>query len=119
MAIMSNLDRDDRDIDERINAPIMVLRSGTPISDISGRDLPSPADIKGENNVLLLPYYQEVEKKEGGGSSMLSLGGPSTTTVGDFATLSSAKTKNNNNNINATTNPHRRSKTSLSSLKEL
>jgi len=57
LAIMANLDKDDRDINERMNAPIMVLRSGTPISDISGRDLPSPADIKGENNVLLLPYY--------------------------------------------------------------
>jgi len=57
LAIMANLDRDNRDINERMNAPIMVLRSGTPISDISGRDLPSPADIKGENNVLLLPYY--------------------------------------------------------------
>ena len=79
LAIMANLDKDDRDIEERLNAPIMVLRSGTPISEISGRDLPSPADIKGENNVLLLPYYQEVEKKEGGGggSSMLSLGSDS------------------------------------------
>lgn len=54
---MASLEKDNRDIDERLNAPIMVLRQGTPISEISGRDLPSPADIKGENNVLLLPYY--------------------------------------------------------------
>lgn len=26
MALMANLDRDDRDIDERMNAPMMVLR---------------------------------------------------------------------------------------------
>ena len=63
-AIMANLDIDNRDIEERINIPIMLLRQGTPISEISGRDLPSPADIKGEANILLLPYYQEVEKKE-------------------------------------------------------
>ena len=61
---MANLDIDNRDIEERINIPIMLLRQGTPISEISGRDLPSPADIKGEANILLLPYYQEVEKKE-------------------------------------------------------
>ena len=56
---------------------MMVLRSGTPISEISGRDLPSPADIKGDNNVLLLPYYQEIEKKEGeiSTSSKISKGG--------------------------------------------
>jgi len=65
MALMANLEKDNRDIEERMNAPIMLLRQGTPISEISGRDLPSPADIKGENNVLLLPYYQELEKKEG------------------------------------------------------
>ena len=41
----------------------MILRKGTPISEISGRDLPSPANIKGEQNVLLLPYYQEIRKK--------------------------------------------------------
>lgn len=57
LSLIGNLELDERDIDERMNAPIMVLRSGTPISEISGRDLPSPADIKGENNVLLLPYY--------------------------------------------------------------
>lgn len=65
---MANLEKDNRDINERLNAPIMVLRQGTPISDISGRDLPSPADIKGDGNVLLLPYYQEVGKKEGEGN---------------------------------------------------
>jgi hypothetical protein len=37
--------------------PALYLRNGTPISEISGRDLPSPADIKGEQNMLLLPYY--------------------------------------------------------------
>lgn len=64
LALMANLEKDNRDIEERMNAPMMVLRQGTPISDISGRDLPSPADIKGDNNVLLLPYYQELEKRE-------------------------------------------------------
>jgi hypothetical protein len=64
MAIMVNIDKDSRSIDERMKVPIMILRAGTPISDISGRDLPSPCDIKGDNNMLLLPYYQEIEKKE-------------------------------------------------------
>jgi hypothetical protein len=48
---------EDRDIEEIMNGPTLVLKVGTPISDISGRDLPSPADIKGDHNVLLLPYY--------------------------------------------------------------
>ena len=60
---MANIDKDNRDIEERIAAPILVLRKGTPISEISGRDLPSPADIKGDQNVMLLPFYQEIEKK--------------------------------------------------------
>lgn len=63
MAIMSSLTRDERHIDERMSDKLLVLRPGTPISEISGRDLPSPADIKGEHNVLLLPYYQELPKK--------------------------------------------------------
>lgn len=33
------------------------LQPGTPISEISGKDLPSPTGIKGEKNILLLPYY--------------------------------------------------------------
>ena len=37
------------------------LEPGTSISDISGRDLPSPTGIKGEKNMLLLPYYQEID----------------------------------------------------------
>ena len=38
-----------------------MIRPGTPVSEISGRDLPSPAEIRGDTNVLLLPYYQEVQ----------------------------------------------------------
>ena len=56
-----------------MQAPILVLRQGTPISEISGRDLPSPADIKGEYNVMLLPYYQEIEKKDHNESSLSDL----------------------------------------------
>ena len=37
------------------------LQPGTPISEISGKDLPSPTGIKGEKNVLLLPFYQEID----------------------------------------------------------
>lgn len=37
----------------------IVLRSGTPISELSNRELPSPSAVKGEHNLLLLPYYQE------------------------------------------------------------
>ena len=33
------------------------LEPGTPVSDLSGKDLPSPTGIKGEKNMLLLPYY--------------------------------------------------------------
>jgi len=51
------VERDDRNIEDRLKAPTLVIRMGTPISDISGRELPSPADIKGDYNMLLLPYY--------------------------------------------------------------
>ena len=64
MIIIQNIDRDNRDLDERLRDPILVLRPGSPISEISGRDLPSPADIKGDHNILLLPYYQEIERKQ-------------------------------------------------------
>jgi hypothetical protein len=33
-----------------MKAPALILRLGTPISEISGRDLPSPADIRGDYN---------------------------------------------------------------------
>ncbi len=36
------------------------LKPGTPISELSGKDLPSPTGLKGEKNVLLLPFYQEL-----------------------------------------------------------
>lgn len=73
IAIMANIEKDNRDLEERISAPILVLRQGTPISEISGRDLPSPADIKGDQNVLLLPFYQEIEKKEDDNTTLETL----------------------------------------------
>ena len=33
------------------------LRLGTPISESSGRGLPSPNNVKGESNILVLPFY--------------------------------------------------------------
>ena len=44
--------------DEPVREKI-VLRAGTPISDLSGRGLPSPTNVKGDSNVLMLPFYQE------------------------------------------------------------
>ena len=47
-----------------MKSPNLIIRRGTAISEMSDKDLPSPADIKGENNMMLLPYYQEVSKPE-------------------------------------------------------
>lgn len=35
----------------------LVIRKGSPVSELSGRDLPSPAEIRGDTNVMLLPFY--------------------------------------------------------------
>ncbi len=48
---------------DQISVPALVIRPGSPVSDISGRDLPSPAEIRSDNNVMLLPFYQEINHK--------------------------------------------------------
>lgn len=45
LAIMGTLQKDIEEMKDKILVPALVVRSGTPISDISGRDLPSPAEI--------------------------------------------------------------------------
>lgn len=40
------------------------IEPGTPISDLSNRNLPSPSEVKGESHMLLMPFYQEVEENE-------------------------------------------------------
>ena len=43
--IMGTPSKDVEEMRDKILIPALVVRSGTPISDISGRDLPSPAEI--------------------------------------------------------------------------
>jgi hypothetical protein len=64
MALLGTINRKDDEAFSRSRVTPLVIRSGTPISDLSERDLPSPAEIRSDNNVLLLPYYQEVEKRK-------------------------------------------------------
>lgn len=66
LTIMANIKKDSGDAYKRDKTQIagLVIRKGSPISDMSGRDLPSPAEIRGDSNVLLLPFYQEVEKRK-------------------------------------------------------
>jgi hypothetical protein len=45
LAIMGTLSKEVEEMRDKILIPALVVRSGTPISDISGRDLPSPAEI--------------------------------------------------------------------------
>ena len=56
LAIMGNMSKESEEKDQ-ISVPALVIRPGTPVSDISGRDLPSPAEIRSDNNVMLLPFY--------------------------------------------------------------
>ena len=51
LAIMGTLSKDIEEMKDKILVPALVVRSGTPISDISGRDLPSPAEIKSDFHV--------------------------------------------------------------------
>lgn len=62
LAIMGNMSKESEEKDQ-ISVPALVIRPGTPVSDISGRDLPSPAEIRSDNNVMLLPFYQEINHK--------------------------------------------------------
>lgn len=49
---------------EKLQVTTLLINQGTPVSQISGRDLPSPAEIRADTNMLLLPYYQEVIKNQ-------------------------------------------------------
>jgi len=64
IALLGTINRKEEETFDRSQINALVIRSGTPISDISERDLPSPAEIRSDNNVLLLPFYQEVEKRK-------------------------------------------------------
>jgi hypothetical protein len=61
-ALIGNLSKESEEKDQ-INVPALVIRPGSPVSEISGRDLPSPAEIRSDNNVMLLPFYQEIMHK--------------------------------------------------------
>ena len=37
---------------------------GSPISNISLSNLPSPSDVKGQSHLLLMPFYQEIMEEE-------------------------------------------------------
>jgi hypothetical protein len=51
LAIMGTLQKDIEEMRDKILVPALVIRAGTPVSDISGRDLPSPAEIKSDFHV--------------------------------------------------------------------
>jgi len=58
LTIMGNIKKDtDPYKKDRSQISALVIRKGSPVSDMSGRDLPSPAEIRGDSNVLLLPFY--------------------------------------------------------------
>jgi hypothetical protein len=59
LAILGNISKggNDYERDRNQQIPALVIRSGTPVSDTSGRDLPSPAEIRNDMNVQLLPFY--------------------------------------------------------------
>ena len=43
---------------------VRFIRGGTPLSEISDRNLPSPCEVRGDSHLLLMPYYQEVNPDE-------------------------------------------------------
>ena len=51
LAIMGSMQKDVEEARDKILIPALIVRSGTPVSDISGRDLPSPAEIKSDFHV--------------------------------------------------------------------
>lgn len=36
------------------------IEPGSPISNVSMRNLPSPSEVKGQSHILLMPFYQEI-----------------------------------------------------------
>ena len=51
LAIMGTIHKEVDEVRDKILIPALIVRAGTPISDISGRDLPSPAEIKSDLHV--------------------------------------------------------------------
>lgn len=60
LAILGHLQKMDQQTKEKLQVTSLLIPQGTPVSQISGRDLPSPAEIRADTNMLLLPFYQEV-----------------------------------------------------------
>jgi len=61
-AVISNVSNLNSSTNSHMAEDLMIIRSGTPISEIQEKELPSPAEFKNEGNVLLLPYYQEISE---------------------------------------------------------
>jgi|LauGreDrversion4_2_1035121.scaffolds.fasta_scaffold73359_1 hypothetical protein len=51
LAIMASMNKEVEELRDKILIPALIVRPGTPISDLSGRDLPSPAEIKSDYHV--------------------------------------------------------------------
>ena len=51
LAVMGSMQKDVEEARDKILIPALIVRAGTPVSDISGRDLPSPAEIRSDFHV--------------------------------------------------------------------
>ena len=51
-------------IDEIVDATGQYIEQGSPISNVSMRNLPSPSEVKGQSHLLLMPFYQEIMEEE-------------------------------------------------------
>ncbi len=57
LAVMGSIHKEIEENRDKISIPPLVIRSGTPVSEISGRGLPSPAEIPSDFHVQVLPFY--------------------------------------------------------------
>jgi len=57
--------RKKKKLETRFNDPTgQYIDLGSPISNVSLRNLPSPSEVKGQSHLLLMPFYQEIDEEE-------------------------------------------------------